>query len=418
MSAERTPGSAWLHGVAASILDQGLSSGTHFGVSLVVARWTSVEEYGVFAVSFAVHLFAAHAYNELVPEPMTVLAHNDYATCLRSYLRTLLRAQSFLALVFAALLVCAGLVAGSRTRLAGALYSVAAAQLVTLSYVMLRRVAYLRSDATGAAWASMIYAATAGAAILTLGHMSAPLAYLVLALSALTAAAFLGVRLLPRLHDSEPGRGPSLREVCANHYQFARWTLPASLTHALGVHALTPSLAAHAGLRAAGVLRATQNLTTPILQTQAALGILMLPRLSAHRARAGTLSAPVRRFALAMFTLSAVYCALVALFGEQLLAFAYGVGAYSGSAWVLDLLLPAVLLSAISGACSAGLRAARAVRAVFWSKLAAGFAACVIGIPLVFSYRLPGVCWALLCTAAAEALVAAVLFWRTNESHG
>jgi O-antigen/teichoic acid export membrane protein len=422
-SAEPHPLAAhWLPSLAASILDQVLSSGTNFGLALFVARWTNVVEYGAFAVAFSVHLFVAHAYNELVPEPMTVLASSDYAHCWRSYLRALIKAHALVAALFATALASAGGVAwfGGRNRLGLALLSCAGAQTFTLGYWLLRRIAYLRADAWGAARASALYAlcAAGGVVLLGPGGMSAPSAYLVLAGSALAAALSLYARHRPRLPDAGV-RDLTAREVLRRHLQFARWTLPASLAHALGVHSLPSVLAASAGLPAAAILRAAQNLTTPIFQVQSALGLLMLPRLAARHARAHALTQSVVRFALLLLALSAGYCVFVLSFGAQLLALAYGRTVYAGNAWLLDLLLPAVLLSAGSGAFSAGLRAQRAVRAVFWSKAAAGVAACVLGPPLVLAYGLAGVGWALLCTAAAETLSAAVFFFRIrSRMHG
>ena len=48
---------SWRMPLVLSVLDQGLVSGAHFGLNVVLARWTSPAEYGVFAVTFGIFLF-------------------------------------------------------------------------------------------------------------------------------------------------------------------------------------------------------------------------------------------------------------------------------------------------------------------------------------------------------------------------
>jgi O-antigen/teichoic acid export membrane protein len=59
-----------------TVLDQGLSSLTNFGLSVLVARFLSPEKFGTFAVLYAGYLFAVGASRALNSEPLLV-RHTD-----------------------------------------------------------------------------------------------------------------------------------------------------------------------------------------------------------------------------------------------------------------------------------------------------------------------------------------------------
>ena len=59
-----------------SILDQGLSSFTNFGLAIVVARESSTQELGAFEILFSIYLFAVGCSRALSSEPLLV-RHSD-----------------------------------------------------------------------------------------------------------------------------------------------------------------------------------------------------------------------------------------------------------------------------------------------------------------------------------------------------
>ena len=59
-----------------SILDQGLSSFTNFGLAIVVARESSTKELGAFEILFSIYLFAVGCSRALSSEPLLV-RHSD-----------------------------------------------------------------------------------------------------------------------------------------------------------------------------------------------------------------------------------------------------------------------------------------------------------------------------------------------------
>jgi O-antigen/teichoic acid export membrane protein len=68
------------------ILDQAIFSGANFFISIFLARWLSKEDFGEFAIGFAVLTFFVQVYTSFTLEPMSVLGPSGYRGRIASYL--------------------------------------------------------------------------------------------------------------------------------------------------------------------------------------------------------------------------------------------------------------------------------------------------------------------------------------------
>ena len=84
-----------------AILDQGIFAGSNFVISILLARWLSAEQYGMYAVAFAVFLFLLNFHQALILEPMLVFGSSVYRDCLRGYVKALLLLHLGMSLVMA-----------------------------------------------------------------------------------------------------------------------------------------------------------------------------------------------------------------------------------------------------------------------------------------------------------------------------
>ena len=78
------------------IVDQTIFSGANFLVSVFLARWLSNEDFGEFAIGFAVLSFFMQVYTSFALEPMSVLGLSDYQDRIGSYLLGQVRLMFFL----------------------------------------------------------------------------------------------------------------------------------------------------------------------------------------------------------------------------------------------------------------------------------------------------------------------------------
>jgi O-antigen/teichoic acid export membrane protein len=133
-----------------------------------------------------------------------------------------------------------------------------------------------------------------------------------------------------------------------------------------------PIVAAIAGLEAAGILRALQNLFTPILQFNAALNLAILPRVADKIVADGEQYA--RTFAIyatAAFTgIVIVYCAIVLGGSKFILALMYRKAEIIGATHLLWPLALALILDSARQGASMALLALGRTRVFFMSRLA------------------------------------------------
>lgn len=404
----------WSGRIVWNVVDQALSSGANFVMALTLARWLSVTAYGTYAVAFSIYLFALSVYTSIVTEPMSVLAHAAYAGHSRAYYGVLLRMHWLVSGGISAFVALIALLfLSSNSEFAWALMGVCFSLPFSLLFWVSRRACYLNSDTAGAAQGSLVYASCALALLFSLrSNMSSLVGYVIIGLGGLAAGLFLHARLLRTLIDDESAAtAPVLTDALRRHLEFARWTLPASGATALGQFAVSPLLATTTGLAAAGMLRAAQNVTAPIVQLQSAISLLMLPWMSRRHAEAGprALLRTALRAGLLLLALGVPYALVVVYFVRELFRVVYPGTAYMQAHTLLDLLLPATLLGAVSGPASMALYAQQMPRSVLWIKGLAAAEMCLVGTPLILKYGLRGAAWAVLLAALTEALSSAWL---------
>ena len=155
------------------------------------------------------------------------------------------------------------------------------------------------------------------------------------------------------------------------YLELRRWLTPASIMSWLVNWGMFPLAAAISGAGAAGVVRALQNLLTPVVQFNAALNIAILPRVADKVADHGLSYA--RHFALratAIFTAFVVRRLRADLGRRICFAALYKKPEIAASAYLLWPLALAIIGEASRIASSMALLATRRTRVVFLARLA------------------------------------------------
>src|SRR4029079_18767744 len=80
----------WFAKAFFAIVDQGLISGSNFALGILLARWLGAEEYGAYAMAFAISVLLSWVYQSLLLEPMSVFGPSAYRDKLRGYTGTLI----------------------------------------------------------------------------------------------------------------------------------------------------------------------------------------------------------------------------------------------------------------------------------------------------------------------------------------
>jgi O-antigen/teichoic acid export membrane protein len=410
----------WSGPVALSVADQGLASGAHFAVSLLLARWLAPGDYGAFALAYAVFLLAGGLDTALILEPMGVIGPNRYAASLPLYLSALFWLHGGLTLAIAVvLLVVAAAMAVAGSGLAPALAAMGLAAPGILVFWLFRRACYLSARPDVAVKAGLAYAAALAASLSCLWRwqlVGAGGVFLLMAACGVLVSLPLWRRLGVRGRDLVGWTSVlSLREVARHHWAYARWSVGTTAVYWLAGSIYLPVVGALAGLQAVAAYRAADNLLLPMSQVLTALGLLLLPWLSGqHRVRGrGYLRATAVRMALLAACAAMVYSLGISLFGARLLRLVYGGERYAGSVALLPLLGTAVVLRAIGDTgFGIAVRAAGRPDIGFWATAAAAAVTLTAGFVLVSRYGAQGAAAGWMASSAASCLVYASVFFR------
>ena len=377
---------------ALAIVDQALFAGSNFIVSALLARWLTVAEYGAFAIAYTglQLLFALHA--SCTTEPMMVYGPSRFAASERRYLASSSWLALALAVGFSAALWIAAIFVftASDKLLAIAFLSMAVAAPAILVQRFLRSAFYMRLEPLGAVAGGSLYLGFT-LALLLLAHiygaLSLALGALIMGVASVASALFFLSRLRPSTHTV----GPTVRDVSAVHWTYSRWSLPTAVLTFVPGNLCYFLLPVWGGLAGTAQLQASMNLVLPILHTNGALAMLVVPSLVRTRSQHGE-SAMIRRAWQAFILLagmSVAYLGLLLILGQRFADWFYQ-GKYTDLGFTLLLagLLP---LTGAAVTILAGVaRAYERPREVFWSYLAASGFASTVGIVLLWQFDLIG----------------------------
>jgi O-antigen/teichoic acid export membrane protein len=407
----------WVMKGGLAILDQGIFTGSNFVIGVMLARWLSPEEYGTYAVAFAVLLLLLMVHQALLLEPMLVFGGSVYRNHLRGYLKALLLIHLGMSLVIVFVLCVSAGVAlklGQTNGLPGAFVGVAFAAPFVLLFWLAKRTFYLKLSPAPSAGGALLYCAlTIGGLALVYRHgLLSPLsALLLMGVGGLGASLLLLTYLGSRLPSSQDG--PSLLDAWRRHWRYGRWALGSNAMMWIPVNMFYPLLSSFSGMAEAGELKALMNFASPVLQTCAALSPLMLPYAShvlEERGGAGV-SFVLRRMTLLYVSCAVPYWVMLLLFKGPAFRILYS-GRYTEVAY----LLPIVALASVFGSAFFGpaiaLRAMECPGLVFAAVSASSCVSVAIGVPVTRSLGLRGAVWSMGLSEALAFVAAVVLLCR------
>src|SRR5579862_471437 len=408
---------SWVTKSGFALVDQGLITGSNFVMSILLARWWAPQEYGVYAVAFAIFLLLLMLYQSLMLEPMSVYGGSVYRNGLRGYLKSLLTLHvggSFLILTVMCVtaLVAERLSPGSG--FAGGFLGVGLAAPAVLLLWLAKRMFYLELSPAPAAVGAILYF------VLLLGGLTfayrvrllSPFtAFVITGIAALACSAVLLLYLKARLsHGENP---PSLRDAWRRHWRYGRWALAGSAFTWVPNYMFYPLVSSFCGMRQAGELKALMNFGAPVLQGYAALITLLLPyaaRIQQRQGPSGT-SAMTYRISFICTAGAVAYWFPLLLLKHSVFRLAYS-GGYEQVAYLLPLVaVGSIFWSAFLGPATA-LRAMESTAQVFVALFVSSVLSVAVGIPAIRAWGVGGALGAIALSEAIAFAVAMTLFLR------
>jgi O-antigen/teichoic acid export membrane protein len=405
-----------------AIIDSGLTSGSNFLMSILLARWMSAEQYGSYALAFSLFLLILLLYQALVLEPMMVFGSSDYRDCMRSYIRKAACCFVGLGLIISTLLAIAAVAVrclGFGTGLSGALSGLAFATPCIFYFWFMRRLFYLTLSPGPAASGALVYLVMVTGGVFlahSQGMLSPFAAFFLMGVGALSTGLVLMVCAKANLPASD--LGPSLRETITHHWRYGRWAFASCIASWIPGYIYFPVLSAFAGITAAGELRALMNLSAPISQAYAAMSMLLLPY--ATRAEISTNRRATMRMArliTGLFLAGALaYWALVIPLRDSILALLYA-RKYTTIAFLVPWLAIESLLLSIENGPAIMLRAMKTPASLFTAKICGTLVTAVFGIAFACVYGTKGALAAMILSNVTVIAASVFILKRRADTH-
>lgn len=358
----------WLGKGFWAIMDKGLYGASNFILNVLLARWISEQAYGAFTVAFSVFILLLAFYIALFTEPMLVFGSSRYTNRFREYIGVLLHGHLGFTLLSSLILFGIGLLltVWGNQALALAFWGLALAIPFVLYGWLMRQACYVPNRPRLAAGGGAIYMLVVflGAYLVYQQNWLSPLSiFLVMAVAGLLSGAAiagrLGIRWMPLRTDR------FRLDILKRHWTYGRWAAAARIPMRAPGSIILMVLPIWGGLAASGTLKALMNLVQPLLQTTAALGILLVPRLTQVRNQPRLFT--LTRIMLVLFTGAGLaYWLTISSLSGPIVEWLYN-GQYVRYAHLLWILgLQAVLTAAIE-VINATLRATEKPNWIFWA---------------------------------------------------
>lgn len=269
-----------------AVLDQGVYSGSNFAFNVLLARWLSAENYGAFALAFSIFLFFTGIHNAMLLEPMSVFGTAKYSEDIHNYLSIQFIIHSIVTGSAGLFIFLTGgmifYLSLTNSFLSLSIIGVGLFLPLLLLTWIARRIFYILGEPGWALFLSAFYSfiLLGGAFYLHARNSENGIAWFgIIGIASLT-----GFTALFRLKFivKKPRQKNSLKwkTIITEQWGFSKWIVLAAFLNFIASQIQIFITAGILGLDSAGIFRALQNFTLPMMQVLAAISTLVLPSIA------------------------------------------------------------------------------------------------------------------------------------------
>ncbi|MEN8240962.1 MAG: oligosaccharide flippase family protein [Chloroflexota bacterium] len=266
-----------------AILDQGLYSLINFIANIILARSLIQEEYGAFAIVFAIYALCYHPYSALILEPMSVLLQSRHTDEFRKHIQEHLLLHFVLTAPFGLLIIVCGLVLwkiGQIRVLYQSFFIMGAIIPIILLYWLFRQIFYILEKPSISLSGSLIYSIGMATSLgfLSYTHRLTTNSVLIsMGINNLLVCVFFV--LLLRIGKSVINQ-LNFRQRVINNWKYGKWMVLSAVFISIATEGPILILSGISGVGAAGIIRAAKNIIRPIQISIISISSYALPVLS------------------------------------------------------------------------------------------------------------------------------------------
>jgi O-antigen/teichoic acid export membrane protein len=408
----------WVLKGGLSVLDLVIYSGSMFLVSVLLARWLSVEEYGIFALAMVVTTFFYQVQNSLIIEPMSVIGPSRYPQSLSRYLS---KQRTFHFVIFIGIglvIIISALIyraLGGDTQVFEILILLGLlAALLQLPW-MIRRSFYVLGEPFSAVLYSLAYALVTIGVLFLFKHngwLSTANILILLAISGLVAVGIIFSRLI---QNTKISTDLNNRELWKENWGFGRWMLLTGFTFVIAGQAPILLAGVLINAEASGVIKAMQNFMLPMVMVISTLVAIVVPHLAGENGQRNRKESQKKiiPFAILIIIMAGIYGLILMVFSKPLETLLYQ-GKYSGFSFLIPLWGWMPFLMAWGTLPSVYFRLHQKTQAIFQSALVWMIFTLIASIPLTIVWGVIGVTIGTVIGYVAYSAAYLVIYWRVR----
>jgi O-antigen/teichoic acid export membrane protein len=391
-----------------SLVDQSLCSGTNFITAVLIGRACTKEEFGYYALGFALFVFLAGIQSSLLATPYTVL-HPTRPPEERSYFEDVVQVQQLLfAFISTAILAVSAIATVTLIPVNGTvgnllwILPIATAAMLTRDHLRRMCLGNLRMGTANILDLTILIIQLGGLFLLLgLGLLGAATAYVVIAVACIFPSIILIGLRFRSIHRAVPG----IWHFAEDTWQIGRWKLGTHLSISAGTKAFPWFLAIFHGPAATAAYSACISLFFVANPFMMGMRNFLVPKLSQL---AATSSAEVRSLVRSSTVFIGIVMGtgfvLVCIFGGSIVEWIY-TDKYAGNGEVVCLLALATMTWSMTAPHTDGLLALRRPEIELKSYLLAAAIALTLGAFLVYRFGVVGAAFGLLISDGVAAVI-------------
>jgi O-antigen/teichoic acid export membrane protein len=413
---------SWAFKGGFSILDQGFFSGSNFIISILLARWLTLNDYGAFVIAFTFCLLLTGFYNAFILEPMSVLGPGKYSEQLSDYLFIQLKLHGIITFILALVIIVMGwsMAHWINSSLGNAFMGMGFAIPFLLLLWIARRIFYILMKPGYASLISVSFFILSIIGIIILKStelLNTFTCYIVLGIASIISSIFLFWKNsnLPRNRNRSD---LSWQSLVKEQWLYGRWLAAATVLTFLGNQIQVFLLAGLISLQSAGALDALQNFIGPISQGITAITTLAIPILSYDFGRSNFSDIRHKTISVAVLLtiVAGAYEILLWGFSSQLETLIYN-GKYSTYVHFIPILGIIPIFTALTTGFSLALRAIQRPQFFLIYGMVVAPVGLLTGVLFTHIWGLEGAVWSLVIISGITLVVHMILYrnWFINS---
>ncbi len=403
-----------------AVADQGIASATNFFTTVIIGRFCTQAELGLYTLGFSIVLFVLTIQASIITTPYLVYCAKTKDRAHAQYRGSTLIHVAILSIITMFFLAVGSVSFSFGSDLRQRLGAVFSSLVMVILFINARD--YVRQICFAALKVKKAFIVDLAVAVLQIGGLALLVYYD--SLSARSAFVVTGISCgiivtgwLAYNKRSFPIKSENLFEHLKLNWAFGKWILAGGSTYVVFTRIYPWIITDFHGASATGAFSACMSLVFLFNPLLMGIGNYIGPKAVHAFASSGYLRLKSVVYSQAVFIMIAmsVFCAIMMFFGDSIVTLAYG-SEYQGQGKVIGILALAVTASAFAIPFRGGLLAFERPEILFSSNLVALVITFVFGIWLVKEYSIVGAALSLLLSNIAASAVRCIPFiWMIHR---